>query len=50
MMTSRLLFLLLLCVNAAAGLKYDNVWKYFSWSQEEMEGAMPDTVLDRKLE
>lgn len=45
----RQFLLILLPLSAMAG-SYDNVWKMFHFSNDDVEQAMPDTKLDQKLE
>ncbi|KAI2505618.1 hypothetical protein MHU86_8860 [Fragilaria crotonensis] len=50
---ARLCFVLLLWANIAAGISTDhihNVWKLFSWSHHDVNKAMKDTALERRLD
>mmetsp|Transcript_9867 Transcript_9867/g.16371 ORF Transcript_9867/g.16371 Transcript_9867/m.16371 type:complete len:81 (-) Transcript_9867:333-575(-) len=46
---NRLLLLFLMPV-LVASISVDNVLKYFQWSQDDVERAMPNTVLNQKLD
>ena len=47
---TRLLLLALICMTSVTSKSTDNVWRYFPWAHDEVNHAMKDTVLERRLE